>query len=244
MVSVESPLSQPPVDRAIRHVAIIMDGNRRWARKRFLPSLVGHQQGVTALEGIIRAACDQHLPVLTVYAFSTENWTRPLEEVNGLMQLFVIALRQQLKNLLAQRVRVRFIGDLATLPDKVQTVLAEVTEKTAAGDGLILQVATNYGSRAELTRAVRTLAVAVQSGQLEPDQIDEAAISQALYTGQVPDPDVLIRTGGESRLSNYLLWQCAYTELYISQTLWPDFNADEFSHILQTVSQRDRRFGR
>jgi undecaprenyl diphosphate synthase len=221
MVSVESPLSQPPVDRAIRHVAIIMDGNRRWARKRFLPSLVGHQQGVTALEGIIRAACDQHLPVLTVYAFSTENWTRPLEEVNGLMQLFVIALRQQLKNLLAQRVRVRFIGD-----------------------GLILQVATNYGSRAELTRAVRTLAVAVQSGQLEPDQIDEAAISQALYTGQVPDPDVLIRTGGESRLSNYLLWQCAYTELYISQTLWPDFNADEFSHILQTVSQRDRRFGR
>ena len=244
MVTVEPTLPQPSVDTAIRHVAIIMDGNRRWARKRFLPSLIGHQQGVAALERVIRAACDRQLPVMTIYAFSTENWTRPLEEVNGLMELFVVALRQQLKNLLAQRVRVRFIGDLTPLPDKVRAILAEVTEKTAPGDGLILQVATNYGSRAELTQAVRSLAEAVKHGNLDPAQIDEGMITQALYTAQVPDPDVLIRTGGESRLSNYLLWQCAYTELYISQTLWPDFNGDEFNQILQTVSQRERRFGR
>jgi undecaprenyl diphosphate synthase len=244
MVTVPSIVSPMETTSGICHVAIIMDGNRRWARKRFLPAIVGHQQGVVALERIIRFACNTSLPVLTVYAFSTENWTRPLEEVNGLMELFVIALRQQLKNLLAQQVQVRFIGDVASLPDNVQAVLADVTQKTSAGNGLILQVATNYGSRMELTRAVKQLAEAVKAGALEPDAITEQVISQALYTANVPDPDILIRTGGESRLSNYLLWQCAYTELYISQTLWPDFNGDEFARILATVQTRERRFGR
>jgi undecaprenyl diphosphate synthase len=180
----------------IKHVAIIMDGNRRWAKQRFMPTLVGHQQGVVALERIIRWACDNHLPVLTVYAFSTENWMRPLEEVNGLMELFVIALRQQLKNLLAQKVKVRFIGDLSVLPHKVSDILAEVTEKTANGCGLLLQVAINYGSRTEMTQAVKQLVAQGQCGQLNPADITEDTISQALYTAQVPDPDLLIRTGG------------------------------------------------
>jgi undecaprenyl diphosphate synthase len=236
-------VTQAIIQKNLTHVAIIMDGNRRWAKQRFLPGILGHRQGVTALERIITCACNLKLPLLTVYAFSTENWSRPVEEVDGLMQLFVVALRQQLQALMTQRVKVRFIGDVSAMPAPVRAILQEVTEKTAANEGLCLQIATNYGSRAELTHAVTRIAMAVKAGELDPHTITEATLAQHLYTAHMPDPDVLIRTGGESRLSNYLLWQCAYAELVISPILWPDFTADAFLAILDEVNQRHRRFG-
>jgi undecaprenyl diphosphate synthase len=244
LAGVQAAVAQAIQAGTICHVALIMDGNRRWARKRLMPTLVGHHQGVVALERVIEAACNVALPVLTVYAFSTENWHRPLEEVNGLMDLFVLALRQQLPNLLARGVQVHFIGHVAGLPPKVQQVLAEVTQKTAPGNHMRLQVAANYGSRQELTQAVQHIAQAVQAGTIDPADITEATLAQHLYTAHVPDPDVLIRTGGESRLSNYLLWQAAYTELHMTPTLWPDFNGDELYTIMDAVCQRNRRYGK
>jgi undecaprenyl diphosphate synthase len=228
----------------LTHVAIIMDGNRRWAKQRLLPSLVGHHQGVKALEDIIAGACDVALPWLTVYAFSTENWQRTQIEVDGLMELFVVALRQQLPNLLSRDVRVHFIGEITGLPTRVSDVLTEVTQHTAKGKGLQLQVAVNYGSRKELTQAMQQMAQQVQQGLLSPQIITESTITQYLYTAHAPDPDVLIRTGGEARLSNYLLWQLAYAELVVTPTLWPAFNRQAFYQLLADTCQRTRRFGR
>lgn len=230
-------------DAGIRHVAMIMDGNRRWAQQAGLPKMTGHAKGVDALKKIVRHCGDIGIEALTVYAFSTENWRRGEEEVGYLMKLFIQALSMEIDNLHANGVQLHFIGDLSPLPPDLTQLLHASMAKTAQNTGLKLQVATNYGSRAELIQAARTLAQEVQSGQLVPEDITEELMSQKLYTCGLPDPEILIRTGGDSRLSNYLLWQCAYTEFFVLDTLWPDFSAASLNRVLVDFVQRERRFG-
>jgi undecaprenyl diphosphate synthase len=228
----------------LRHVAIIMDGNRRWAKKRFLPTLVGHRQGVESLKKVVRHAQDVGLEALSVYAFSTENWNRSADEVDYLLSLFIQAMRRELDELHANGVRIRFIGDISMFPPALYDVLAQAVEKTRYNKGLQFQVAANYGGRSELTRVMQHLGKAIESGELAPSAITEEMISDALDTGGLPDPDLLIRTGGESRLSNFLLWQCAYAEWIISDVLWPDFSPGELDDAIQTFATRQRRYGR
>ncbi len=227
----------------IRHVAIIMDGNRRWAQQKHLPKLAGHGKGVEALQRIVRHAGKIGLEALTVYAFSTENWRRGEEEVGHLMKLFIEALSRELKSLHENNVQLHFIGDLSPLPPPLLALLEKAMAMTAENTGLKLQVATNYGSRAELVQACRRLAQDVQANRLAADALEESHLAQYLYTHPLPDPDLLIRTGGESRLSNYLLWQCAYTELFFLPTLWPDFNEHVLNQTLMAYGERERRFG-
>lgn len=228
----------------LRHVAIIMDGNRRWAEERGLPKVMGHPQGVEALKTLVRYAGEIGLEALTVYAFSTENWRRGEEEVGTLMTLFAQALGQELENLHRSGVRLRFIGDLSQLASPLQAQLQKAMVRTAENTGLQFQVATNYGSRAELLQAVQQLARQVQAGELSPEAITEDMLQQALYTGDLPDPDLLIRTGGEHRWSNFLLWQCAYSEFYVTDTYWPAFTPTEFNRALLDFTQRQRRYGK
>jgi len=228
----------------LRHVAIIMDGNRRWAKDHNLPSLVGHQQGVETLKKLVRHVGDLGLGALTVYAFSTENWQRTEEEVGYLMGLFVSALGQEIQNLHGNNVRVQFIGDLRSLPDKLQIQIAEAHRLTADNTGLCFQIATNYGSRSELVTVCRQLAQQVKDGQLDPNEINETHIDQLLYTKDLPPLDLLIRTGGESRLSNYLLWQAAYAEFYVTDTLWPEFTPEAFNAAMADFTHRQRRYGK
>ncbi len=228
----------------LQHVAIIMDGNRRWAKDRNLPTLVGHQQGVNTLKELVRHASDLGLKALTVYAFSTENWQRTEEEVGYLMGLFVTALGQEIQNLHQNNVRVRFIGNLNALPEKLQKQINDAHQLTSKNSGLCFQIATNYGSRAELVNACRQIALQVQAGDITPEQITEDLISSLLYTQGLPALDLLIRTGGESRLSNYLLWQAAYAEFYVSDTLWPEFTPACYNQAVQVFSNRHRRYGK
>ncbi|MBY0551331.1 MAG: isoprenyl transferase [Candidatus Obscuribacterales bacterium] len=227
----------------IKHVAIIMDGNRRWADKRHMPRLLGHREGVQSLKRLVKHAALRQLRYLTVYAFSSENWTRSQEEVEYLMDLFGRVLTDELAELAEAKVRLRFIGDLAGMPLELQRRLSQSMEKTEQNTGLNLQVALNYGSRLELTEATRRIANAVQAGTLKVDQITPDLIAQYLYTKDLPDPDLMIRTGGEMRLSNYLLWQSAYTELYVTEVMWPEFDEDEFDKALAEFSNRQRRYG-
>ncbi|MEB3295383.1 MAG: isoprenyl transferase [Synechococcales bacterium] len=226
-----------------RHVAVIMDGNGRWATQRSLPRIAGHYQGAKTLKQIVRACKDWGIEVLTVYAFSTENWRRPPEEVNYLLSLFETLLAQELAELQAEGVRVAFLGDCSELPETLQGAIAQTIHATQQNHHLLLNVAVNYGGRAEITQAVQTIAHQVQQGLLDPKAVTETTIANLLYTANLPDPDLLIRTSQELRLSNFLPWQSAYTELYFTETLWPDFDRAAFLKAIQAYQQRDRRFG-
>jgi undecaprenyl diphosphate synthase len=229
----------PPEDLP-NHVAIIMDGNRRWARERGLTELEGHAAGVEAIRTLLTHVVMRGVPILSLYAFSRENWARSDEEVSGLFGLLEQAIRGETAELVANGVRVELLGRLAELPVATQRSISEALAVTANGDRLLLNVAFNYAGRTELVDAVRRL---VSSG-IAPDAIDEEAISNALYTAGQPDPDLVIRTGGEQRLSNFLIWQSAYAEFYTSPLLWPDFGPDAFDAALIEFARRTRRFGR
>ena len=230
----------PPPDELPRHVAIIMDGNRRWARQRGLPELDGHAAGVEAIREILRHAVRRGVPVLTLYAFSRENWARSDEEVHGLFGLLEAAIRSETDELRREGVRVRLLGRLDELPDETRASIDEALDATSDGQRLLLNIAFNYAGRTELVDAVRTL---VASGTA-PESIDEAAVTRVLYTSGLPDPDLVIRTGGEQRLSNFLIWQSAYAELYFCEALWPDFGPAAFDAALLEFARRQRRFGR
>lgn len=220
-----------------------MDGNRRWAESRHLPKMMGHKEGVKTLKKIVRHAGKRQLKYLTVYAFSSENWQRSQDEVDYLLELFTNVLKGELDDLCKNNVRLRFLGQLSSMPPNLRKSMEKSMEKTSTNTGLCLQVAINYGSRLEITDAVKAIAAEVAAGRLSVESIDEQLISQHLYTKEMPDPELLIRTGGEQRLSNYLLWQCAYTELYVTPTLWPDFSEEDFESAVSEFSQRDRRYG-
>lgn len=241
-------LSQLPTDldpqTLPRHVAFIMDGNGRWAKKRGFPRIAGHRQGAKTLKNLVRCCKDWGIPTLTAYAFSTENWQRPLREVEFLMRMFERLLRRELAEMNREGVRITFIGDLSILADSLRREIDRAMAQTAQNEGIHFNVAINYGSRAELTQACRRIAEQVQQGQLNPQAINESLIEQHLYTAGTPDPDFLIRTSGEQRISNYLLWQLAYTEFYFTDTFWPDFDRTAFHQALQYYQGRDRRFGK
>lgn len=236
----EDTLPFLPPDELPRHVAIIMDGNRRWARSRDLPELDGHAAGVEAIRELLRHTVRRGVPVLTLYAFSRENWARPDDEVTGLFGLLEAAIRSETDELRAQGVRIQLIGRMDELPDDTRRSIADALQATQDGERLILNIAFNYAGRTELVDAVRRL---VASGT-PADMIDEAAVTGALYTSGLPDPDLLIRTGGEQRLSNFLIWQAAYAEFYFCDALWPDFGPDAFDSALLEFARRHRRFGR
>jgi undecaprenyl diphosphate synthase len=231
-------------DRLPRHVAVIMDGNGRWAKRRGLPRIMGHRRGVDALKGLLRCCDDWGIKALTAYAFSTENWGRPHEEVDFLMTLFERVLMRELKEMMDENVRIQFVGNLKALPHSLQDAIERSMSETQNNHGIQFTVATNYGGRQEILQACREIAIQVQQGHIQPDEIDEAMFSQHLYTANICDPDLLIRTSGEMRLSNFLLWQMAYAEFYITEALWPDFDRTEFHRALSAYQQRDRRFGK
>jgi undecaprenyl diphosphate synthase len=225
-------------------VAIIMDGNGRWATRRGLPRVAGHREGVKATRTIVRAADNLGIRFLTLYAFSSENWNRPSDEVSTLMSLLERAIDQEQADLMANNVRLRVIGRAEGVPAQVRRGIDRVVSATAANTGMTLIMAFNYGGRDELVDAFRALARQVQAGGLRLEEIDEVRVSRALYTEGVPDPDLLIRTSGEMRVSNFLLWQIAYTELWITETLWPDFGRRELYLAMADFQNRERRFGR
>ncbi|HKM43812.1 MAG TPA: isoprenyl transferase [Limnochordia bacterium] len=225
------------------HVAIIMDGNGRWARRRALPRFLGHRQGVKALKKAVRYASNLGISALTVYAFSTENWTRPSEEVNFLMDLMYKTFVQEIEELNREDVRIRFVGDRTSLSKDILKVWDRAEETTVNNQGLTLNIAFNYGGRQEMLNVVKSLVEQVAQGEITVDDINEKAIASLLYTHPTPDPDLVIRTGGEMRLSNFLLWQAAYSEFYVTDVLWPDFGEDDFERALQTYAGRERRFG-
>lgn len=227
-------------DTNLEHIAIIMDGNRRWAKEKNLPSAMGHKKGVDSLKNILRACNDFGVKYLTVYAFSTENWNRKKEEVEFLMNLVAVTLTNELAEMHKENVQIHFIGDLTRLSDKLQKILANAVETTKNNTGVVLQIALNYGSRDEMVHAVRKI---VESG-IKPDEIDEQLISDNLYTAGVPDPDILIRTGGEQRISNYLLWQIAYSEIIIRSEFWPDFDKNSLKDSILEFEKRQRRYGK
>ncbi|MCJ8139649.1 polyprenyl diphosphate synthase [Falsirhodobacter halotolerans] len=226
-----------------RHVAIIMDGNGRWATNRGWPRLVGHRKGAERVKEIVRTAPDLGIEWLTIYAFSTENWKRSTEEVLGLMGIFARYIEKEAGRLAAEGVRMRFIGNRDRLDRRLQDLMAGIERRTAHLTRLNLTVAINYGGRDEVTRAVRSLLAEAAAGRLEPEAITDAAISAALDTRDLPDPDLVIRTSGETRTSNFLPWQSAYAEYEFTPTLWPDFTPDELSRIVARFGNRDRRFG-
>jgi len=225
------------------HVAIIMDGNGRWARARGRDRLLGHTQGYQTLKNIVYAADDLGVRYLTVYGFSSENWRRPEGEVGGLMNLMLQAMRDEIEELIENNIRVRVSGRLAELPDGLRAEFEDAMRRTEAFSGFTFNLAINYGGRAEVVDAVRALAKKVQSGELTPEAIDEAAIAQYLYAPEIPDPDLLIRTAGELRLSNFLLWETAYSEIYVTPTCWPDFDREHLIAALADYQKRVRKFG-
>ena len=229
--------------RIPRHVAIIMDGNGRWAAAHGKPRLTGHKAGVGAVRDAIATAVELKIGFLTLYSFSSENWSRPAEEVAGIMSLFVEVLSREVPNLNAQNVRVRVIGDMESLPPRTKQAFDSCMAATAGNTGLTLVVALNYGARQDVVSAARTLARRVAEGSLSADDIDIETFSGALSTAGIPDPDLLVRTSGEMRISNFLLWEIAYSELYVTDTYWPDFGPDEFLAALVEFQSRQRRFG-
>lgn len=231
-------------ERLPRHVAVIMDGNGRWAKQRGLPRIMGHRRGVDTLKDILRCCKDWGIQALTAYAFSTENWGRPLEEVDFLMMLFERVLRQELREMMEEDVQIRFVGNLSALPKSLQLEIERAMEQTRQNQSIQFTVATNYGGRQEIIQACREIAQKVQQGVLQPDEIDEALFEHHLYTEGISELDLMIRTSGEMRISNFLLWQVAYAELYVTDTLWPDFDRVEFHRAIASYQQRDRRFGK
>ena len=226
-----------------RHVAIIMDGNGRWAQLRGRERYYGHMQGVEPVRAAVRAAIRRGVHYLTLYAFSTENWGRPAEEIDALMELFCRSVASETPELRKQGVRIAMIGDRSRFPAKVQEYLAQAERETAGGERLTLILALNYSSRSEITHAVQQIARRVEAGQIAPSEISEGTISTALYTAPYPNPDLIVRTSGEQRLSNFLLWQSSYAELYFPDVLWPDFTEADFDRAMEVFARRDRRFG-
>ncbi|MBN3905214.1 MAG: isoprenyl transferase [Nostoc sp. NMS1] len=226
-----------------QHIAVIMDGNGRWATSRGLPRIAGHRQGARTLKELLRCCKDWGIKALTAYAFSTENWQRPVEEVDFLMLLFERLLHRELAQMHREGVRISFIGDLSALPKSLQMEMEHSMTETLNNQAIHFTVAVNYGSRNEITRVCRQVAQLVEQGELSVEQVNESLVEQHLYTADTPEPDLLIRTSGEMRLSNFLLWQMAYTEMYFTDILWPDFNREAFYQALLSYQRRDRRFG-
>jgi undecaprenyl diphosphate synthase len=227
-----------------RHIGIIMDGNGRWAKKRGLPRTAGHRVGTDAARKIVRACGELGVSYLTIYTFSTENWARPKMEVAMIMELLVEMTRREIRNLDKNNVRLRAIGDLDQLPPRTRRVLREGIEKLSTNTGLTLNLAVNYGGRAEIVNAARNLARDAVKTPALIDELDEKTFSRYLYTNNIPDPELIIRTGGDCRISNFLLWQAAYAELYITETLWPDFDKEHLVAAIEDYNRRDRRFGK
>lgn len=225
-----------------QHIAIIMDGNGRWAKARGFNRSVGHQAGVETVKRITEACSKMGVGYLTLYTFSTENWNRPADEVAALMSLVLTAMEEEL--FMQNNVKLRIIGDLTRVPENVREAILALQERTQVNTGMTMVIALSYSSRWEITDTVQRLAQKVKAGELMPEEITEECISQHLATNFMPDPDLLIRTGGELRLSNYLLWQCAYTEFYFSDTYWPDFNADDLQKAIDYFNRKERRFGK
>jgi len=225
------------------HIAIIMDGNGRWARARRLPRTAGHKKGVDTTSRIVQLCGEKGIKALTLFAFSSENWRRPKEEVNTLMELFMLALKREVKRLNKNNVRLRFIGDRSAFSQKLQDSIQESETVTASNTGLQLQIAANYGGRWDIVQAARSITEDVLSGSLSLDEIDDQAISARISTSDLPEPDLFIRTGGEHRISNFLLWQLAYSELFFTDVLWPDFSEVELDAAINSFANRQRRFG-
>lgn len=230
--------------RLPKHVAIIMDGNGRWAKKKGNPRIFGHRKGVTAVRNIVEAAAELKLDYLTLYAFSTENWNRPRTEIDALMSLLVATISKETKTLQKNNVRLRTIGDIDSMPEQVANNLRASIEKTSKNTGLTLNLALSYSSRWEILNAVKNIAEDVKQGKLDSEDIVAEVFDSYLNTAGMPDPELLIRTSGEYRISNYLLWQIAYSELYFTSTLWPDFGKEHFYEALNDYQKRERRFGK
>ncbi len=226
------------------HVAVIMDGNGRWAKQKGKFRIFGHQNGVKSVRETIEAAAEIGVKVLTLFAFSTENWSRPKREVDTLMSLLATSLKKELKSLQKNSIQLRAIGDLKNLPEKAHKELKEVILKTASNDRMILNLALSYGSRAEIVNAVKSISKKVVNNELKIENINEKTINNHLYTFSLPDVDFLIRTSGEQRISNFLLWQIAYAELYFTNTLWPDFKKQDFYNAIKEYQNRERRYGK
>ena len=243
-MNVDAGMTQKKTDSSVpTHVAIIMDGNGRWARKKGWPRIRGHREGAESVRAILRAAKKAGVKYLTLYAFSVENWIRPEAEVRGLMTLLRTFLRNQEHELHENKVRLRMIGRMADLPQAVQKELKRVIEATRDHTEGTLTLALSYGSRVEIVEAVKAIARKVKKGVMDPEEIDDAVFSAHLYAPDIPDPDLMIRTSGEMRLSNFLLWQLSYAELYVTDVLWPDFREKEFMEALESYAQRHRRYG-
>jgi undecaprenyl diphosphate synthase len=247
-MTVKPILKELPPDldkgRLPRHVAVIMDGNGRWAKQQGKPRIIGHQRGVDTLKDLLRCCKDWGIPALTVYAFSTENWGRPLEEVEFLMTLFERVLRRELKEMCEENIKIRFVGNLEALPISLQKEIARSMEDTKDNQDIQFTVATNYGGRQEIIHACKAIAQKVAQGLLSPDDITEELWESHLYTAGLINPDLLIRTSGEMRISNFLLWQMAYAEIYVTDILWPDFDRIAFHKALTSYQSRERRFGK
>lgn len=231
-------------NRLPKHVAVIMDGNGRWAKQRGLPRTMGHRRGVDALKEVLRCCDDWGIEALTAYAFSTENWGRPLEEVDFLMALFERVLMRELREMMEEEVRIQFVGNLAALPHSLQQKIEYSMEETKNNKGILFTIATNYGGRQEILKACKDLAEQVKQGLIQPEEINETLFEQHLYTAGMIHPDLLIRTSGELRISNFLLWQLAYAEIYVTDTLWPDFDHKKLHLALSSYQKRERRFGK
>ena len=225
------------------HIAIIMDGNGRWAKKRHLPRVAGHNEGIKSVRAVVEAAGDLGIKVLTLYTFSKENWYRPKQEVSALMKLLVSSLRREIDELDANHVVLKAIGNIEELPEAAYDELLFGIERTKHNTGLVLNLALSYSGRQEIVDAVREIAQKVKAGLIQPEEIGEQVVSAHLHSYDLPDPDLLIRTSGESRISNFLLWQMAYSEIYITRTFWPDFRKEEFYEALVSFMRRERRFG-
>jgi undecaprenyl diphosphate synthase len=243
MSAAQPTIGDADISAAPRHVAIIMDGNGRWAKKRFLPRAMGHREGAEAVRRTVRAAGELGISYLTLYAFSSENWKRPADEVDDLMGLLRLYLRNEVRELHDSNVRIKFIGARQRLSEDVLALVDDSERTTASNTGLTLVIALNYGSQAEIASAAQTLAAQAVRGEIQPEQIDEVMIAQHLFTKDIPDPDVIIRTSGEQRLSNFLMWQAAYAELVFVETLWPDFDRAALESALNEYTGRERRYG-
>lgn len=239
-----STLVVPAVSEVPRHLAVIMDGNGRWASRRHLPRMAGHERGVATLRQLVEASAARGIEALTVFAFSSENWRRPEEEVSFLMNLFLVALQREVKSLHAANVQLRVIGDLTAFPAKLRNTIANAEKKTAGNSGLVLSVAVNYGGRWDVLQAVRRMLDAHPELAASGMPIAEEAYSPHLCLADLPEPDLFIRTGGETRISNFMMWQLAYTELYFTDTLWPDFDEAALDLAIGSYQRRERRFGR
>lgn len=225
------------------HIAIIMDGNNRWAKQKFLPGIAGHKAGATAVRRVVEESAKAGIKVLTLFAFSSENWKRPQAEVDALMMLFMRSLKKEVKRMNKQKIRLRVMGDTSAFSEKLQAQIALSEQETRANDGMQLVIAANYGGRGDIAQAAKQVCQKVSEGELSIEQVDESLISSHLYLSDLPDPDLIIRTSGEERISNFLLWQAAYSEFVFLPVLWPDFNRDDFQYAIDLYQQRQRRYG-